>query len=121
MMNNLKENDIIIATVTNGYLQHKIIPKKWEGYNYNGAIIRLTNIKCNINYLYYALQSIEKIIIAKSSGGAQKNLGKAKKLVIPTGAFHEKKDKNKKEQLGGKRSQEKLRRLKVKYISKRKF
>jgi len=39
-----------------------------------------------------------------------KNLKKAKKLVAPTGAFHEKKAKNKKVQLGGKRRQEKQRR-----------
>jgi ATP-dependent RNA helicase RhlE len=50
-----------------------------------------------------------------------KNLGKAKKLVVPTGAFHEKKAKNKKVQLGGKRRQEKMRRLTEKFISKRKF
>ncbi len=49
-----------------------------------------------------------------------KNLNKVKKLVAPSGAFHEKKDKNKKVNLGGKRRQEKKRRLEEKYISKRK-
>jgi ATP-dependent RNA helicase RhlE len=49
-----------------------------------------------------------------------KNLKKTRKIITPTGAFHEKKDKNKKVQLGGKRAQEKKRRLEVKYISKRK-
>ena len=50
-----------------------------------------------------------------------KNLGKAKKIITPTGAFQEKKGKNKKVQLGGKRRQEKMRRLQEKFISKRKF
>lgn len=50
-----------------------------------------------------------------------KNLKKAKKLETPTGAFHEKKGKNKKEQLGGKRRQEKMRRLEAKYRSLRGF
>ncbi len=48
-----------------------------------------------------------------------KNLKKAKKIVVPTGAFHEKKAKNKKVQLGGKRRQEKLRRALEKSRSKR--
>jgi ATP-dependent RNA helicase RhlE len=50
-----------------------------------------------------------------------KNLKKAKKLATPTGAFHEKKGKNKKEQLGGKRRQEKMRRLEDKYRKLRGF
>ena len=50
-----------------------------------------------------------------------KNLKKLKKLAAPTGAFHEKKAKNKKLQLGGKRRQEKMRRLEVKYRSQRGF
>ncbi len=50
-----------------------------------------------------------------------KNLKKVKKTPLPTGAFHEKKAKNKKIQIGGKRRQEKMRRLTEKFISKRKF
>ena len=50
-----------------------------------------------------------------------KNLKKAKKTLTPSGAFHEKKGKNKKLQLGGKRRQEKMRRLEEKYRSKRGF
>ena len=50
-----------------------------------------------------------------------KNLKKNKQAPTPTGAFHEKKAKNSKEQLGGKRRQEKMRRLEVKYRSKRGF
>jgi len=49
-----------------------------------------------------------------------KNLAKAKKLEVPTGAFHEKKAKNRKEQLGGKRYQESQRRTLAKSRSKRK-
>ncbi len=49
-----------------------------------------------------------------------KNLKKLKKIIVPNGAFHEKKEKNKKVNLGGKRRQEKKRRLEEKYISKRK-
>jgi len=48
-----------------------------------------------------------------------KNLKKTKRIVIPTGAFHEKKAKNKKVQLGGKRRQEKQRRALEKSRSKR--
>jgi ATP-dependent RNA helicase RhlE len=50
-----------------------------------------------------------------------KNLKKAKKTEAPTGAFHEKKGKNKKLQLGGKRRQEKMRRLEEKYRKQRGF
>jgi len=49
-----------------------------------------------------------------------KNLKKTKRVAPPTGAFHEKKDKNKKVQLGGKRHREGKRRSEEKYISKRK-
>jgi ATP-dependent RNA helicase RhlE len=50
-----------------------------------------------------------------------KNLKKTKKIAPPTGAFHEKKAKNNKVQLGGKRRQEKMRRLEDKYRSMRGF
>ncbi len=50
-----------------------------------------------------------------------KNLAKQKKIeVTGGGAFHEKKEKNKKVQLGGKRGQEKIRRLRENYAKKRK-
>ncbi len=49
-----------------------------------------------------------------------KNLAKQKRLAMPTGAFHEKKAKNKKVQLGGKRRQEKQRRAIEKSRAKRK-
>jgi ATP-dependent RNA helicase RhlE len=85
------------------------------------AIETLMNKKIPILKLPKGLEISDELTKDEIPVTRDKNLGKAKKLVIPTGAFHEKKDKNKKEQLGGKRSQEKLRRLKVKYISKRKF
>jgi ATP-dependent RNA helicase RhlE len=85
------------------------------------AIETLMNKKIPILKLPKELEISDELTKDEIPVTRDKNLGKAKKLVIPTGAFHEKKDKNKKEQLGGKRSQEKLRRLKVKYISKRKF
>jgi len=50
-----------------------------------------------------------------------KNLKKTKKVEAPSGAFHEKKAKNSKEQLGGARRREKMRRLEVKYRSQRGF
>jgi type I restriction enzyme S subunit len=79
-------NDILIGTVTNGYIQHKIVPEQWKGYNYNGAIIKLSNIKyCNVEYLYWALYFCEKNILKQSFGQAQHNLCKSRleKIQIP--------------------------------------
>ncbi len=50
-----------------------------------------------------------------------KSLKKLPKHVTPTGAFHEKKDKNKKVNLGGKRRQENLRRIAEKKARTRPF
>ena len=50
-----------------------------------------------------------------------KNLAKMKKIVVPTGAFTEKSEKNKKVNKGGKRRQENLRREEERRRSKRKF
>lgn len=52
----------------------------------------------------------EALIAEEEPVKRDKNLAKQKKLEVPTGAFHEKKAKNKKIQLGGKRRQEKLKR-----------
>lgn len=49
-----------------------------------------------------------------------KNLAKLKKIVTPSGAFHEKKEKNKKVNKGGKRRQESLRREAERRLKKRK-
>lgn len=85
------------------------------------AIEALMNKKIPIVKLPKGLEINVELTKEEMPVTRDKNLGKAKKLVTPTGAFHEKKDKNKKEQLGGKRRQEKMRRLTEKYISKRKF
>ena len=50
-----------------------------------------------------------------------KSLKKIPKLIVPTGAFHEKKEKNKKVNLGGKRRQENLRRIAEKKARTRPF
>ena len=50
-----------------------------------------------------------------------KSLKKLPKHVTPNGAFHEKKDKNKKVNLGGKRKQENLRRIAEKNVRNRPF
>jgi ATP-dependent RNA helicase RhlE len=50
-----------------------------------------------------------------------KSLKKVPKIATPTGAFHEKKDKNKKVNLGGKRRQENLRRIADKKAKTRPF
>lgn len=52
----------------------------------------------------------EALIAEEKPVKRDKNLAKLKKIETPTGAFHEKKAKNKKVQLGGKRRQEKLKR-----------
>ena len=81
----VNHNDILIASVTNGYLQHKIVPEEWQGYNFNGALIKLYKIKINVNYLYFALNYIENKILSRASGVAQKNLSikKIEDLKIP--------------------------------------
>jgi ATP-dependent RNA helicase RhlE len=50
-----------------------------------------------------------------------KSLKKAPKHITPSGAFHEKKDKNKKVNLGGKRRQENLRRIAEKNVRTKPF
>lgn len=59
-----------------------------------------------------ALIADEKIV------KADKNLKKIAKKATPTGAFHEKKAKNKKVNLGGKRRQERERRMEEAYVKK---
>jgi len=73
-----KKNNILIATVTTGKLQHKIVPDEWNGYNFNGAIINMYDIQQNPKYLYYAMKYIEKDILNKASGSIQQNLSKQK-------------------------------------------
>lgn len=88
---------------------------------YMEAIEKLMNKKIPVFELPDAVEISDELTKDEIPVTRDKNLKKAKKIITPTGAFHEKKDKNKKEQLGGKRRQEKMRRLQEKYISKRKF
>ncbi|MCW3076526.1 MAG: ATP-dependent helicase RhlE [Bacteroidetes bacterium] len=85
------------------------------------AIEALMNKKITMLDLPDAVETSEELTKDEMPVTRDKNLKKAKKIVTPTGAFHEKKAKNSKEQLGGKRRQEKKRRLEEKYRSKRGF
>ncbi|MCC6370136.1 MAG: DEAD/DEAH box helicase [Bacteroidia bacterium] len=85
------------------------------------AIEAYMNKKIPVLDLPEAVEISEQLTKDEIPVTRDKNLKKGKKLVMPTGAFHEKKAKNKKEQLGGKRRQEKMRRLEDKYRSKRCF
>ena len=79
----------------------------------------LMNKKIDVLDLPDAVEISEELTQDEIPVTRDKNLKKAKKLVVPTGAFHEKKAKNKKEQLGGRRRQEKQRRALEKSRSKR--
>ncbi|MBA3664314.1 MAG: DEAD/DEAH box helicase [Bacteroidetes bacterium] len=85
------------------------------------AIESLMNKKITMLDLPDGIEISEELTKDEMPVTRDKNLKKAKRIVTPTGAFHEKKAKNSKEQLGGKRRQEKKRRLEEKYRSKRKF
>jgi len=84
------------------------------------AIEELMGKKIDLLDLPDAVELSEELTSEETPTVRDKNLKKAKKLVTPTGAFHEKKAKNKKEQLGGKRRQEKQRRKLEKSRSMRK-
>lgn len=85
------------------------------------AIEALMNKKIDVLDLPDTVELTEELTKDELPVTRDKNLKKTKKKETPTGAFHDKKDKNKKIQLGGKRRQEKMRRLTEKFISKRKF
>ena len=85
------------------------------------AIEALMNKKIDVLDLPDTVELTEELTKDELPVTRDKNLKKTKKKETPTGAFHDKKDKNKKVQLGGKRRQEKMRRLTEKFISKRKF
>lgn len=85
------------------------------------AIEALMNKKITMLDMPDAVEVSDELTKDEMPVTRDKNLKKAKKIVTPTGAFHEKKAKNSKEQLGGKRRQEKKRRLEEKYRSKRGF
>jgi ATP-dependent RNA helicase RhlE len=84
------------------------------------AIEELMDKKINILDLPDDIEISEDLIPDEIPVVRDKNLKKTKKVAPLTGAFHEKKAKNKKVQLGGKRRQEKLRRALEKSRSKRK-
>jgi len=85
------------------------------------AIEKLMNKKIPLLGIPDSVEMSDELTKDEMPVTRDKNLKKAKKIITPTGAFHEKKAKNKKLQLGGKRRQEKMRRLQEKFISKRKF
>lgn len=86
------------------------------------AIESLMNKKIPILKMSKDVEIDEELTKDEMPVTRDKNLAKQKKVTIEGGgAFHEKKAKNKKEQLGGKRSQEKIRRLREGYMKKRKF
>jgi ATP-dependent RNA helicase RhlE len=94
-----------------------ISPKDKEVHN---QIELMMNKKINIIKLSKLIKISDQLTSDEIPVVRDKNLKKAKKISLPTGAFHEKKDKNKKVQLGGKRRQEKQRRAMIKSIQKRK-
>ena len=94
-----------------------ISPKDKEVHN---QIELMMNKKINIIKLSKLIKISDQLTSDEIPVVRDKNLKKVKKISLPTGAFHEKKDKNKKVQLGGKRRQEKQRRAMIKSIQKRK-
>lgn len=84
------------------------------------AIEELMNKKISMLDLPEDVELTDELTAEETPVLRDKNLKKTKKIAIPTGAFHEKKDKNKKVQLGGKRRQEKQRRKLELSRSKRK-
>jgi ATP-dependent RNA helicase RhlE len=88
---------------------------------YQQAIEALMNKSIPMLGLPEGVEISEELTADEIPKTRDKNLKKNKKTLVASGAFHEKKAKNKKVQLGGKRRQEKLRRIKVKQMSKRKF
>lgn len=81
---------------------------------------KMMSKKLNILPLPEGVEISDELTIEEMPVTRDKNLAKQKKLEVPTGAFHEKKAKNKKVQLGGKRRQEKQRRALEKSRAKRK-
>ena len=99
------------------YIINNII---WRVYIYQIFFVILFYKKINIIKLSKLIKISDQLTSDEIPVVRDKNLKKVKKISLPTGAFHEKKDKNKKVQLGGKRRQEKQRRAMIKSIQKRK-
>lgn len=85
------------------------------------AIEQLMNIEITVLDLPDDVEISDQLTKDEIPVTRDKNLKKTKKVEAPTGAFHQKKAKNSKVQLGGKRRQEKMRRLEAKYRSQRGF
>ena len=85
------------------------------------AIEKLMNKKIPILKLSKEVEISTELTTDEIPVTRDKNLKKAKKIITPTGAFAEKKAKNKKVQLGGKRGQEKIRRIREKQRKLRGF
>ena len=85
------------------------------------AIEKLMNKKIPILKLSKEVEISTELTTDEIPVTRDKNLKKAKKIITPTGAFTEKKAKNKKVQLGGKRGQEKIRRIREKQRKLRGF
>ncbi|WP_317897639.1 DEAD/DEAH box helicase [Aurantibacillus circumpalustris] len=84
------------------------------------AIEALMDKKIDLLELPESVEISEELTADEVPVVRDKNLKKAKKIVVTGGAFHEKKAKNQKVQLGGKRRQEKQRRKLETSRSKRK-
>ncbi len=93
-----------------------IVPKEEV---YLTAIEELMNKKVELLDLPEEVEISEILTKDEMPVKRDKSLKKIRKIETPTGAFHEKKAKNKKVQLGGKRRQEKQRRAIAKSRSKR--
>jgi len=85
------------------------------------AIEKLMNKKIPVLKLSKEVEISTELTTDEIPVTRDKNLKKAKKIITPTGAFAEKKAKNKKVQLGGKRGQEKIRRIREKQRKLRGF
>jgi ATP-dependent RNA helicase RhlE len=85
------------------------------------AIEKLMNKKIPVLKLSKQVEISTELTTDEIPVTRDKNLKKAKKIITPTGAFAEKKAKNKKVQLGGKRGQEKIRRIREKQRKLRGF
>lgn len=75
------------------------------------SVEALMNKKITVLELPEEVELTENLTKDEKPVKRDKSLKKIPKIATPTGAFHEKKDKNKKENQGGKRRQENLRRM----------
>jgi ATP-dependent RNA helicase RhlE len=86
---------------------------------YQEAIENLMNREIEVLEIPEAVDISDELRTDEVPARRDKSLKKIKKIETPTGAFHEKKAKNKKVQLGGKRGQEKIRRIREARLKRR--